>query len=749
MNFFKKWALAAGFTFLIVVFASIIIISSSLTFRKTLTGLAHNIMENIASYTLDKSEDYLRPAEKAAELTKFLADSNIVTSEDPSSMISYFYQQISLYPQFTSVYYGNTKGEFFMASRSNSIVEGGYYTKVLRKDGEKITGELLWTDQNFKVIKEEIDDTQSYDPRTRPWYNAAVRHNDVIWTDPYVFFTGKKPGITTASPVYDANGILLGVVGVDITIDELSTFLSKTKVGKTGKAFIVNRNGDVVAFPDISKLRRSVGANNKIRLSRMSELDDETSRLAYESLPHGRLPSKQIFTTFTHNGSKYNAMFTPFKGTQWPWTIGIYMPEDDYLGEVKANRNVNILISIFVVLLAGLAGLVVAKRIEKSRQEAVAANVAKSRFLAVMSHEIRTPMNVILGTTDLLKATGLSEEQQKLVDLLGNAGEGLTDLINDILDMSKVEAGLLDLEHVPFDPREVVERVCSVFVIAASAKGIGFSWNIDPEIPASVLGDPGRTRQVLINLIGNAVKFTNEGQVQVKVTFEKGDVEGMVRLHFAIQDSGPGIPKERMESIFESFTQADATVSRNYGGTGLGLTISKKLSRMMGGDIYVESRLSEGSTFTFTAPFEEFVSSADFREKGLIERADPLSPLTILLVEDNASNRMLFQHYLEDSGHNVEMAADGKAGFEMYKSIRPDIVFMDIEMPIMDGYESTLAIRQWEKYSSVQAVPIVALSAHALKGMEESVRDAGCTGYATKPFSKKQLIEQLEKHFRS
>ncbi|OEU66077.1 MAG: histidine kinase [Desulfovibrio sp. S3730MH75] len=747
MKFFKKWGLAAGFTFLIVVFASIIIVSSSLTFRKTLTGLAHNIMENIASYTLDKSEDYLRPAEKAAELTKFLADSNIVTSEDPSAMISYFYQQISLYPQFTSVYYGNTKGEFFMASRSNSIVEGGYYTKLLRKNGDKITGELLWTDQNFKVIKEDIDETQSYDPRTRPWYNSAVRHNDVIWTDPYVFFTGKKPGITTASPVYDANGKLLGVVGVDITIDELSTFLSKTKVGKTGKAFIVNRNGDVVAFPDISKLRRSVGVDNKIRLSKMSELDDETSRLAYDSLPHRRLPSKQIFTTFTQNGSKYNAMFTPFKGSQWPWTIGIYMPEDDYLGEVKANRNVNIIISIFVVLLAGLAGLVVAKRIEKSREEAVAANVAKSRFLAVMSHEIRTPMNVILGTTDLLKATGLSEEQQKLVNLLGNAGEGLTDLINDILDMSKVEAGLLDLEHVPFDPRDVVERACSVFVIAASTKGIGFSWNIDSEIPASVLGDPGRTRQVLINLIGNAVKFTTEGQVQVDVTLEEGYAENKVRLNFAVQDSGPGIPEERLESIFESFTQADTAVSRKYGGAGLGLTISKRLSIMMGGDIRVESKLSEGSTFVFMASFEGFVSSVDFGEKGLIERVDSLSPLTILLVEDNASNRMLFQYYLEDSGHKVEMAENGKAGFEIYKSIRPDIVFMDIEMPIMDGYESTRAIRQWENYSSVQAVPIVALSAHALKGMEESVREAGCTGYATKPFSKKQLKEQLEKYF--
>ncbi|OEU66076.1 MAG: histidine kinase [Desulfovibrio sp. S3730MH75] len=751
MKIFSKWGLAAGFISLICVFAAVIIISSSLTFKKTLTGLSHNIMENIASYTLDKSEAYLRPAEKAAELTTFLADSNIVSSENPYSMISYFYQQIVLYPQFTAIYYANTEGEFFMASRSDAIVENGYFTKIIRKTKEKQAVELLWESSKHVILEKKYDPTHKYDPRTRPWYASAVRSSEVIWTDPYVFFTAQKPGITTACPVYDKNGKLQGVVGVDITIDELSTFLKKLKIGESGKAFIANRNGDVVAFPDLSKVQGTVDKDNKVSLSRMSELDDEVSRKAYNSMPSGKLLSTPVYTSFSHNGETYNSMFVPFTDPRWPWIIGLYVREDDFLGDVIANRNQNIVISLFVVLFAGLAGLVVARRIEKSRKEAVAATNAKSQFLASMSHEIRTPMNVILGTSDLLQGTELSEEQLELVALLGNAGDGLLNLINDILDMSKVESGLLELENIDFSLSEGVQQTAKIFEVAASHKGIEVVCNIAPEVPPYVKGDPCRLRQILINLIGNSLKFTVSGGIYIDVKLLSDTSSARKHIEFVVRDTGLGMDKDVVETIFDSFVQADSSVARKHGGIGLGLAISKRLSNMMGGDICARSELGKGSSFIVDAYFDKSnVVSVYAKKHGEVAEKDvEVRPLTILLVEDSEDNQRLFNHYTKKSLHKVVIAENGRVGVEKFKTIRPDIVFMDIEMPVMDGYEATKQIRQWEQDSCFSSTAIIALSAHALTGMEESVRAVGCTGYMTKPFSKKQLMEELQIHFRA
>ncbi|WP_031481037.1 hybrid sensor histidine kinase/response regulator [Maridesulfovibrio frigidus] len=751
MKIFSKWGLAAGFTSLICIFAAVIIVSSSLTFRKTLTGLSHNIMENIAFYTLDKSEAYLRPAEKAAELTTFLADSNIVSSEDPYSMISYFYQQIELYPQFTAIYYGNTEGEFFMASRSNSLVKNGYFTKIIRKTKESQKVELLWENSEHKTLEKKFDPGHKYDPRTRPWFASAVRSNEVIWTDPYVFFTAQKPGITTACPVYDKAGALQGVVGVDITIDELSIFLEKLKIGESGKAFIANRNGDVVAFPDLSKVQGIVGEDNKVSLSKMSELDDEVSRKAYNSMPSGKLSSTPVYTSFSHNGENYNSMFVPFTDPRWPWVIGIYVREDDFLGDVIANRNQNILISLFVVLFAGLAGLIVAKRIEKSRKEAVAATNAKSQFLASMSHEIRTPMSVILGTSDLLQGTELSEEQLELVSLLVNAGDGLLSLINDILDMSKVESGLLELENIDFCLSEAVQQTAKVFEVAASHKGIEVVCNISSDVPSYVKGDPGRLRQILINLIGNSLKFTVSGGIYIDVKLLSDTSSVKKHIEFVVRDTGPGMQKEVVETIFDSFVQADSSVARKHGGTGLGLAISKSLSNMMGGDIYARSELGKGSSFIVDAYFEKSKTVFECAKENceVAEKDVEVRPLTILLVEDSEDNQLLFQHYTKKSPHKVEIAENGKVGVEMFKAIRPDIVFMDIEMPVMDGYEATRQIRQWEHDCQASPTAIVALSAHALKGVEDSVRAAGCTGYVTKPFSKKKLMQEIQNVFQA
>ncbi|CCO24115.1 hybrid sensor histidine kinase/response regulator [Maridesulfovibrio hydrothermalis] len=749
MNFLKKWWLAVCFISLTIIFAAVIIIPPSLTSRDALTGLARDIMVNISSYTLDKSENYLRPAEKAAELTRFLADSNIVSSENPKSMIGYFYQQLSLYQQFTSVYYGNIKGEFFMASRSDSKVQNGFYTKIIQINGGNRTVSLSWDTAQHKKLAGKMDLEDKYDPRQRPWFIDAVMNNDVVWTAPYLFFTEKKPGITTASPVYDHKGVLQGVVGVDISIEGLSNFLRKLTIGENGKAFIVNSSGDVVAFPDLDELKQASQDRKKIRLSKISELKDSISRLAFESLnlPPDKLPEEPVFTTFMHDGDRYSAMFTPFKDSHWPWLIGIYIPENDYLGGIKHTRDINILISLIIIVLAGFSGWAIARKLDGTKEKAIAANMAKNQFLAVMSHEIRTPMNVILGAADLLKNAGPREDQKDFIKLLENAGDGLLDLINDILDISKIEAGLLDLESVSFNPCMVLKQTFKVFAIAADKKGIQFEMQVADNFPARVTGDPVRLKQVLINLLDNAVKFTSNGGVYVHARSIVSGRNNMITLEFSVRDTGIGVPEEQHKSIFESFTQAGKPAPRkNQGkGTGLGLAISKSLSIMMGGDITIKSSPDNGSTFIFTAAFPSDMSTPVSGKRGGCDASETITPKKILLVEDNKSNMLLFAYFLEGSMHSMENASNGKEGVKAFIEMKPDIVFMDIEMPVMNGYEATRKIREWEAKNSTSQVPIIALSANTMKGTEAAVYEAGCTGYMTKPVTKLQLLERIER----
>ncbi|WP_415716505.1 ATP-binding protein [Maridesulfovibrio sp.] len=751
MNYLKKWWLALSFTAITLILTSFIIIPHFTTSRDALTGLAHEIMLNISAYTLDKSESYLLPAEKAAELTRFLADSNIVNSTPPETMLRYFVEQLSLYQQFTGIYYGNIKGEFFMVTRSDEKIKGGLLTKTIKiKEGIRTT-RMIWSTPDLKELENKLVPQDNYDPRNRPWYIDALKNNDVIWTAPYIFFTNQKPGITTASPVFTSKGELQGVVGVDITIDKLSTFLSKLNIGKNGKAFIVDTCGNVVAFPDLKALKH-ITLDNKTRLSKISELPDHLCRNAYDSLgiPPDHLPEKPVFTTFEYSGECYNAMFTPFKNMHWPWLIGLYMPEGDYLQAIINSYRLSLATGAFAVLLSGLIGWIVARKINSAKEEAVAASHAKSQFLAVMSHEIRTPMNVILGTTGLLKDSAPRDDQKKYIKLLENAGEGLLALINDILDMSKVEAGLLDLDSIEFNPAKIMHQACSVFELSAAQKNIRLSCIIDGKLPDLVIGDPVRVKQILLNLIGNAIKFTESGGVYVKAGCSRIS-ERKVELEFTIKDTGPGIPKQRQDAIFNHFTQADSSISREHQGTGLGLAISKKLCEMMQGDISLSSTPGIGSTFVFTIIMDEVTanSSGEDEDRTNENNDNEIVGRKVLLIEDNQSNKLLFKHFVSGSPHILKCADNGEEGIKLYKEFKPDIIFMDIEMPIMDGFKATEEIRDWERLVGIPKVPIIALSAHAIKGTAEAARDAGCSGYLTKPVTKLQLLERIEREFKN
>jgi len=388
------------------------------------------------------------------------------------------------------------------------------------------------------------------------------------------------------------------------------------------------------------------------------------------------------------------------------------------------------------------------------------ANRAKSDFLANMSHEIRTPMNAILGMSELLSERTLGDEEQEFVRIIRTAGESLLDLINDILDLSKIEAGQLDLELVDFDLTGITGGVVDMFSKKARDKGLELHRSIAADEPVYVNGDPVRLRQILINLMGNAIKFTSTGKVEVRVSVDGSiDVsdygdgnasdDERVRLLFEVIDTGIGIPPEKQETIFDSFSQADSSTTRQFGGTGLGLTISKRLVYMMDGDISVSSQPGRGSTFSFTAccgirekPPE--VAPGRKAAAALVPSpGDEVTPLSILLVEDSIDNRKLIQFYLKQTTHSVDVAENGEIAVEKFTAGRYDLVLMDMQMPVMDGYTATRNIRQWEDTSGAPRTPIVALTASALEGDREKSLAAGCDDHLTKPIKKKMLLQAV------
>lgn len=400
-----------------------------------------------------------------------------------------------------------------------------------------------------------------------------------------------------------------------------------------------------------------------------------------------------------------------------------------------------------------------AQQMERKNEELSAALAAareatelKSRFLANVSHEIRTPMNGILGMTELLLSTPLGGEQREYAQAVLDSAEALLSLINDVLDISKIEAGRMQPEFVPFDPAATVKAVAELLAVRARGKGLELTCSLDPALPSTLFGDPGRLRQVLMNLVGNAVKFTERGTVRLRAELLQ-DASEAVAVRFLIEDTGIGISPEQRSSLFQSFVQGDGSTTRKYGGTGLGLVISRQLVALMGGEIGFESEPGCGSTFWFVLPFQTHPGDAPSKKpQPAHTRLAPASPTDgrsrgrILLVEDNVLNQKIALRMLEKAGYIAEAVNNGAEAVEACRRMQYDLVLMDVQMPEMDGFEATAALRRLD--GPARRIPIVAMTANAMAGDRERCVAAGMDDYISKPVRSDELSAVVRRWVR-
>ena len=777
--------------------------------QQAVNDLANQLMGRVGNLVDQRLDALLATPHQINKINLDAISSGLLDVKNLRSMERVFWKQLQVF-NFGYINYANQKGEFVGASfdrDNNPIIE------VFNRS----TSNKLYTyATDNKGNRKQVTAVGEFDFITQAWYADSVRAGKPVWSKIYHWGTGYEDvlSISCNYPVYDHTKTLIGVLGNDLTLSQLSDFLRNLKVSNSGKIFIAERDGLLVASSNPEKSLTKVGE----KAQRINALDSHdpiiqsTAQYLQKKFGNFKKINESLELEFRLKGDRQFVQVAPWQDEfGLDWLVIVVVPETDFMEQINANTRITILLCVVALLAATLLGMMTARwitqpirrlseaasaiangdldqnvevkgvnelgvlsrsfnqmavqlkesfeqletRVEQRTTElneakkvAEAANRAKSEFLANMSHELRTPLNAILGFTQIMnRDSALKPEQQENLGIINRSGEHLLSLINDVLDMSKIEAGRIELNKNDFDLYLLLDTIEEMFQLKADSIGLQIRIEISPEVPQYVRSDESKLRQILINLLGNAIKFTAVGDVILRVRggeTEQGENLTYILL-FEVEDTGPGIAPDELGSLFEPFVQTE-TGRKSQQGTGLGLPISRKFVQLMGGDITLSSTLGQGTVFKFDIPVD-LAQATNIQTEKPTRRVIGLEPgqprYRILVVDDHWTNRRLLTKMLIPVGFEVQEAENGQEAIALWSSWEPHLIWMDMRMPVINGYEAT---QQIKSHLKGQATVIIALTASNFEEEREIILSAGCDDFLRKPFREEVIWEMMAQY---